>query len=736
MLRAAAEKAASAFGRQNRILSFEEYLGLVLQNPRVHLRDAASYLRDAFDHYGRTEERRPWETVTRFRLFDAPFDEGRDRLVGQEAAQEAFYRILCGYVRDGRPNKLVLLHGPNGSAKTTFALCVTRALEDYSGTDAGAVYRFNWIFPTEKVTRGGLGFREVTGPARTSGSFAKLDDADVDARIACEVRDHPLLLLPLAYRRETIAAALGRDHEFKIPDLLARSGLCHKCKQIFDALFGACHGDLLKVLRHVQVERYTISRGYRRGAIAIGPQLSVDGAERQITADRSLAALPAALQNMALFEPYGELIDGAGGIIVFDDLLKRPLDSFKYLLTTIETGEVTLPHSILRLNAVLLATSNETHLEAFRRHHEYPSFRGRIATILVPYLREHPRERGIYEMQIVPHMERHVAPHAVDAASRWAVMTRLDRPDKSRFEGPLRSVISTLRVEEKAALYAGEGPPEGLDREQAKALVAAVPELRAEGADTAEYEGSRGASPREIRGILLMAAQRADTACLSPLGVLAELEAFCERRSDYPFLQRDAEDGGYHDMEAILEHLRGYVLDRIEEDVRESSGLVEASRFPEVLDKYVLELRHWIKKEALVDKATGVERPADEALMARVEGYAGASGDREGFRNDVMTRIGAFRAENPGKPVDLPALFPELLGKIRRELLDERRPQVFGLARRLLVHLDDPGAVPVEDRARVADMLETLTAGRGYCRSCVRECVGFMLRRRSAGEKK
>ncbi|NMC69067.1 MAG: serine protein kinase PrkA [Myxococcales bacterium] len=725
-----AERAARSFAERRQILSFEEYLGLVLAEPRVHLRDAAMYLRDAFDHYGRTTVQRPWGSLERWRLFDAEFDDGRDRLVGHETVQGTFYRVLSGFVRDGRSNRLILLHGPNGSAKTTFVQCIIRALEHYSGTPPGALYRFHWIFPTDRVERGGLGFgtggRSGKGPA----TFAHLEDADIDARLACEVRDHPLLLLPDAYRREVLRAAAAQDGELRVPERLFRTGLCHKCRQIFDALSVSYEGDLRKVLAHVQVERFTVSRGYRRGAIVIGPQLSVDASERQVTADRSLAALPAALQNMALYEPHGELVDGAGGIVVFDDLLKRPLDAFKYLLTTIENGEVTLSHSILRLDAVMVATSNEVHMEAFRRHPEYASFRGRLATIRVPYLLEHPLEREIYELHIVPQVERHVAPHAIDLAARWAVMTRLGRPDTAPFEPEVRRLVEDLSVEGKAALYAGDLPLEGLDPDEAKALLAAVPRLRAEAAAASDPEGMGGASPREVRAALLLAAQRDDSTCLSPFGVLAELDELTSHTADYAFLQQPAEKGGYHDQAEILRRLREWLLDRIEDDVRESSGLIEAGRFPEMLERYVREVRHWVKQEKVTDKATGQERGADEAYMAQFEKYAGAGKDVAAFRNELMTRIGAYRAAHPGQPLDVPALFPEMLRRVRRAVLEERRPQIHRLAERLLVHFDDPAAVPADDRARVAALHDALLAGRGYCRGCARQAVAALVRHR------
>jgi hypothetical protein len=66
-------------------------------------------------------------------------------------------------------------------------------------------------------------------------------------------------------------------------------------------------------MKHVQVERYFISQRYRVGAVTIGPQMSVDAAERQVTADRSLAALPASLQAITLYEAKGELVEAAGG---------------------------------------------------------------------------------------------------------------------------------------------------------------------------------------------------------------------------------------------------------------------------------------------------------------------------------------------------------------------------------------------------------------------------------------
>jgi serine protein kinase len=74
----------------------------------------------------------------------------------------------------------------------------------------------------------------------------------------------------------------------------------------------------------VQVERYFISRRYRLGAVTLGPELSVDAGERQVTADRSLSRCRPSLQATTLFEVHGELVEAAGGVLEFSDLLQAP----------------------------------------------------------------------------------------------------------------------------------------------------------------------------------------------------------------------------------------------------------------------------------------------------------------------------------------------------------------------------------------------------------------------------
>ena len=206
------------FKAGRRVLSFAEYLDLFASDPVRHSRDASRYLRDTIDFFGTAEVTYPWGEFTRYRLFDLPWEkddrtaDGRARgsLIGQEHVQGEIYRAISNFAREGKPNRLVLLHGPNGSAKSTIASCLMAALQHYSTLDEGALYRFHWVFPSNKTIRGALGFgqRGEADPVDPGATYAHLADDQIDAKLIVEVRDHPLFLIPLAERRALLEGML------------------------------------------------------------------------------------------------------------------------------------------------------------------------------------------------------------------------------------------------------------------------------------------------------------------------------------------------------------------------------------------------------------------------------------------------------------------------------------------------------------------------------------------------
>src|SRR5690606_8544452 len=180
--------------------------------------------------------------------------------------------------------------------------------------------------------------------------------------------------------------------------------------------------------------------------------------------------------------------------------------------------------SVLPLNAVFVATSNDIHLKAFREHHAYRSFRGRLSLVRVPYLLAYRQAQGIYDAHIVPQLRTHVAPHSTYVAALWATLTRLRRPQAESYENKkLGHVAATLTPIEKAEYYAELAIPNRFSNEEAHILRSGFAEVKHETDTWPNYEGSTGASPREIRVLLLDAAQDPTFRCLSPIAVLARI---------------------------------------------------------------------------------------------------------------------------------------------------------------------------------------------------------------------
>lgn len=732
-----ADRVESRFREGRRVLSFQEYLQLFAENPVQHGRDAARYLRDVFDHYGTTTVERPWGKLARWRLFDLPWESeagAREALVGQEQVQGEIYRALSNFVREGRPNKLVLLHGPNGSAKSTIFACIMRALEHYSTLDEGALYRFHWVFPSHKTVRGSIGFGGIGQKAAGSASYAHLDEEQIDARLFIEIRDHPLFLLPIPERLQLIDELYGaHGTNERPPDWLIEGRLSHKSQQVFEALLSNYKGSLIEVLRHVQVERYFISRRYRIGAVTLGPQMSVDAGERQITADRSVAALPTSLRATTLFEAAGELIEAAGGVLEFSDLLKRPIEAFKYLQISVETGEVALSQQNVQLNCVMGGSANEMHLAAFHEHPEFASFRGRLELIRVPYLRSYIEEKAIYDAQVAPHVRRHVAPHATDIGAMFASLTRMRKPSPERYPQKLAGIVASLTATEKLDLFAYGITPERLDGEAQKILRANVREVYHESDVYPIYEGRIGASPREIRSVLLDAAQSPKYKCLSPLAVLEGLDALCERVAEYEWLQEEQLPGGYHDHRGFREILRSRLLDSWESELRGASGLVSEEQYGELFDRYVSHVGYWVKREKVRNRMTGEYEDPDEHMMSEVEELLGVRGDAGDFRKSMISSIAAWAIDNPGTKIDNAVIFLQHTRKLRDTVFAERRKQMAHLAHDIVVLVGEDGAgLNEERRLQARETLDRLKAEHDYCDHCARDAASSLLRWRFA----
>lgn len=723
------------FVKNRSLLSFEEYMQLFLQAPRLQARNAAQYLRDAIDSFGTSEVPHPSGKIRRFRIFDPVAGDQDVRVAGQEEVQNALYRLIGNFVRMGRINKLILLHGPNGSAKSSLVESLKRGLERYSQSPDGALYTFSWVFPKEKLVKGSIGFGESRAPSGALTTYAHLDAEDIEVRIGTPLREHPLFLLPRGDRKRVVDEALAAGKgDFIASTYLMDGELSAKSKRIYDALLASYSGDYLKVLRHVQVERFYVSRRYQIGTFTVEPQMSVDAAYAQVTADRTQANLPPALHSVVLYEPSGALVSANRGLIEYADLLKRPLEAFKYLLGFSETSEVPLEHMILQLDEVLIASSNEKHLAAFKEIPDFASFKGRIELVRVPYLRRWRVEKEIYDAQVSARtVGRHVAPHATAVAAMWAVLTRLKKPLPDRYPGEVKALIERLTPLEKLRLYQENEAPERLTLHQQKELKKHAQQLYEESDSYPNYEGRSGASAREIKTALFNAAQSVEHDSLHPLAVLKELVGLCRDKSVYEFLQQEIVDG-YHDHAEFVAVVEGWYLDQIDREVRESMGLVSESQYRDLFERYVQTVSAWVKGERVMNRLTGQSEKPDEGRMNEFEALVMPKGDdaRE-FRKSLISSIGAWRIDNPVADVDYARIFPDLFKRLSDHFYEERKRTLKHNAENILKYsADERSSLSPKEQAQVRSTLDAMQKQYGYTDSSARDAVVFLMKKRYA----
>ncbi len=713
-----------------RVMSFGEYLELVASNPYQQLRSAPQYIRDCFDHFGTATVDYPWGEARRFKLFDCEWSGGRDRLIGQEDVQDRVYRALNKFVQEGVSNKLILLHGPNGSAKSTFVRCIGRAMQHYSTLDEGALYRINWVFPSEKISQGGIGF---SGPGSDeevdpSDTFAYLPDDVVDAKLVDELRDHPIFLIPQHKRGDLIEsffAEHGEREDFVLADYLRFGRLSHKNRKVFEALLTSYQGELLKVLRHVQIERFYIRHRYREGYATVEPQLSVDASERQVTADRSVAALPPALQSVSLFDYGGPLVEANRGLIEYSDLLKRPLEAYKYLITTIEHASLSLPNATLFLDAMFIGTSNEIHLNAFKEIPEWLSFRGRIELVRVPYLLNYLQEQRIYEDKLKEAAStKHVAPYSAYVAALWAVLTRMRKPVADGYPAVASEAVAKLTPLEKAELYAISKTPDGLSQEAVRNLRSVLGTMWHESDSYPNYEGRTGVSPRALQGVLFNAANSPRLTYVSPIAVLEEIGELAKQVSVYAFLKQEALPGGYHDHKKFIDDVRSRLIEKMDEDVRAALGLVSSVEHERVFDRYINHVMHWTKGEKLRNLTTGDMQEPDEAMMTEVEANLAVGEDRKSFRNSLIGRIGAWSLDHPNQKPQYHVIFATHFKKLREAYFSDRRRAVAkGIGDALAVLSGDGGSLAPAERKQADATIATLLGDFGYSEESARDTV-------------
>ena len=706
------EQATQEAKHTDDILSFFDYMDLLDNHFLRECRPSFAWLKDMFVHFGKDEQ-------GHYKLFreyhiDAP------PVYGQYQVENALIQNLFNFEEEGYNNKFLLLVGPNGSSKSSIVKKIMKGAEEYSQTDEGALYTFSWVFPVDNLVKGTLGLADNRTQTDVH-SFAYLEDKDITAILNSELKDHPILLIPIEYRQKMIEEKL-QDNPRLLKSIkksyFYNGDLSKKNRMIYDSLLKNYKGNYEDVMKHIRVERFEISQRYSVSAVTIEPQIHTDAKLQQITMDKRLATLPPSLQSLNLFSLMGETVSANRGILEFSDLLKRPLDTYKYLLMTVESRNINLQGILTELDLFLLGTSNEIHLTAFKQHPDFNSFKGRFNFIRVPYLLNVDHEMDIYRRQ-VEGLSGHASyePHALFALCLFAVMSRLRPPQaKSYANKALGNIVVGLNPLEKVLLLSHGEIPERLDTESKQLLETHTQEILNEFNHDNLYEGKFGLSPRDIKKIIYKLAQEHKT--ITFLEIIDHLRKFVSKKGEYDFLEIPPQ-ADYHHPLRFAHLIKEYCLKIFDKELRDSLGMVDDRSYEDYIKKYIENITALIKGEKVKNIITGRFEESDVYFIQEFESNILLKEDEVKFRSHLLSTLGAYSLDNPGKNIVYTVVFPQLTKRLKQSFRQEQKKMIKTLSRHLIFFNPDAqksleNGLSMENHNLISGVLDNLQTKYHY----------------------
>src|SRR5262245_46889720 len=101
--------------------TFEEYLRLVEKNPKC-CRSAFQRMYDMILSYGSEEYEDGKKKITRYHFFSDPIENGKDAVFGLDIPLQKMVNVFKSAAKYyGTERRVILLHGPVGSSKSTIA---------------------------------------------------------------------------------------------------------------------------------------------------------------------------------------------------------------------------------------------------------------------------------------------------------------------------------------------------------------------------------------------------------------------------------------------------------------------------------------------------------------------------------------------------------------------------------------------------------------------------------------
>jgi len=718
-------------------LSLPEYVERAFERPSI-ASHAAKYLLEAVESTGTRTVIEEGEERERYRFFDDPHNDGEHAILGNTEVLNGFVEDLRTIAADrGKGEKIVWFDGPTATGKSELKRCLINGLREYSKTEAGRRYTLEWNVASADGETRGLAY----------GDRVPEDESDW---YPSPVQTHPLSVFPESVRADLLADldAASDDH---IPTVVP-ADLDPFSREAYDHLEEryrrAGRDDLFSAVtdpKHLRVKNFVVDVGQGIGVL----HAEDDGTPKERLVGSWMPGMLRELgsrgrKNPQAFSYDGVLSQGNGLLTVVEDASQHA-DLLRKLLNVPDEGRVKLDKGVgMDVDTQLVVISNpdldaeldqyadrngRDPLKALKRRLDRHEF-GYLTNLSLEaelIRRELTDETAVWDVSDPAEIdervrealhvstrgadgevvERELAPHAVEAAATYAVLTRLDA----------EVLPPDLTLVEKALLF-DRGWIRDADGERVDADEYAL----------AGEDGSHGVPVTYTRDTLadLLAADRDRSHPDLPVESVVTpddvLDAMSENLGNAPVFSR-AEVAEYESRVAAA---REHVFERQAADVRDAV-LAETGVDEATVEEYVEHVYAWAGDEQVETERGPVE--PDALLMKLFEtdhlgrfdddDYAGnePSAAVESFRRDrIITALNRYAWENRDEGF---AVRDVDLGEVPviRAVLEQND---WADVRRLFPDLDphqwaDPPADTETERVK-AETLDRLV-DRGYTRA-------------------
>lgn len=585
--------------------SFFEYLDIVKKNPSL-CRNAFQRMYDMILSYGSSSYVDYKKTLSHYTFFDDPIDHGRDAVFGLDVPLNKlvnfFKSAAYGY---GTEKRVLLLHGPVGSAKSTIARLLKKGIERYSRTDEGALYTFKWV---DDRNNGSKEANPILGHA---------------SDLPCPMHEEPLRLIPAEMRQRFVDELnRGNKSDYKVE---ITGDVCPACRYVQREFMKRYSGDINQVLRnHVRVQRLILSEKDRVGIGTFQPKDEKNQDSTELTGDinyRKIAEYGSDSDPRA-FNFDGEFNIANRGVVEFIEVLKLDV-AFLYDLLGASQEHKIKPKKFPQtdIDEVIIGHTNEPEFKKLQNNEFMEALRDRTVKIDIPYITKLREETKIYEKDFNSNRikGKHIAPHTVSVAAMWAILTRLETPKKAN-----------LSLLQKLKLYDGK-TLSGYTEDNVK-------ELRKE----AMREGLDGISPRYVQDKIsnaLVNDKSGETGCVNPFMVMNELEGGLKHHA---LIGSDEKRREYRELLAVVKQ---EYEDIVKNEVQRAISADEDA-ISKLCANYIDNVKAYTQREKVKNKYTGQDEEPDERLMRSIEEKIEIPESRkDDFRREIMNYIGALAIE-------------------------------------------------------------------------------------------